>query len=119
MKFDQYKKVFHKKRKAKIVTGWGTMKGKVIYRIEYIDDLKQVEVDEKELTECNDNDGWDNIGRKNIINHVNADDRCPDCGCYWTETKFNAKIWHDCNYCHKTKEEIMKKYENKTPNFWD
>jgi hypothetical protein len=40
--------------------------------------------------------------------YVDTNKYCPVCKTAWAETKFNNKIWYDCNKCKKKKEELVK-----------
>jgi hypothetical protein len=109
MKFRNSDRVLYKGKKANIITGWSMAGGSPKYRIEI--GGKQIEVLERDLTP-------DDSGYFTDITPEDTDDkigekRCPICWREWVETKFNKIVWKDCDYCKKTKEEIMKNYKKK------
>lgn len=126
MSFTQNDRVIYNKRKAKVLTGWTTMKGKAKYRIEILDGPAagtQVETTGDNLEKDASYNMWEEDLTPMYGKSKNTESQCPRCGSYWKETKFESKVWHDCLYCKKTKEEIVKEYKEKgyvpTRTFWD
>jgi DNA-directed RNA polymerase subunit RPC12/RpoP len=114
MKFTQHDIVLYRGNRAKVLTGWHSISGKPKYRIEILDGAAKgmsLEVAEDRLEKGNDL--WDAEDKSNYILGVDTEKRCPSCGSNWVVTRFNGKVWYDCTYCKKTKEEIMKQYPPK------